>query len=74
MSLKDLYIRAKRQPKPATPAISFIREVSAVTKKSEITVRKWLGGEAVPDELTQKTLAEHFGTTPEELFPVTDKA
>lgn len=68
MTLKDLYDQAKSQPKPETPAVAFVREVAAVTKKSELTVRRWLTG-VEPDALTQEVLAAHFGTTPDQLFP-----
>lgn len=68
MTLKELYINAKRQPKPDTPAAAFIREVANVTKKSEVAVRRWLAGECLPDPLTQDVLARHFNTTPEKLF------
>lgn len=69
MTLKELYNRAKVQPKPETPATVFIREVADVTKKSEVAVRRWISGEVVPDALTQEVLARHFDTTPAELFP-----
>ncbi len=69
MTFKELYANAKRQPKPDTPANAFVREIAEVTKKSEVAVRKWLYGDATPDALTQATLASHFNTTPEELFP-----
>ena len=72
MTLKELYNRAKEQPKPDTPANAFIREVAAVTKKSEIAVRRWLADgttSCVPDALTQEVLANHFNTTASELFP-----
>lgn len=72
MTLKELYNRAKEQPKPDTPANAFIREVAAVTKKSEIAVRRWLSNSdssAEPDLLAKEVLARHFGTTIEELFP-----
>lgn len=68
MTLKELYLEARKKP---TPAVAFIKEVMAVTHKSEISVRRWLSGEVMPDELTCAVLAQHFGCTPEELF---DKA
>lgn len=77
MTLKELYENARRKPKPPTPAVAFVREMAQVTKKSEIAVRRWLGegsNACVPDALTQQVLADHFGTTPEELFPPTDAA
>lgn len=70
MTLKELYAKAKEQPKPDTPALAFVREIAAVTKKSEIAVRRWLSDSSVePDLLTKEVLARHFGTTIEELFP-----
>lgn len=69
MTLTERYEQAKRQNKPLAPATAFVLEVANVTKKSEIAVRRWLGGQAIPDALTKEVLAKHFGTTPEELFP-----
>lgn len=70
MTLKELYAKAKEQPKPDTPANAFIKEVASVTKKSEIAVRRWLSeGGVEPDALTKDVLARHFGTTTQELFP-----
>ncbi|MDE6276858.1 MAG: hypothetical protein K2M06_02000 [Muribaculaceae bacterium] len=69
MTLLELYQQAKQQTRPVAPATAFVREVCEVTKKSEIAVRRWLSGDSEPDALTQSVLAEHFDTTPEELFP-----
>lgn len=66
MTLKELYLKRKEQP---VPGIAFIREVAAVTKKNEASVYRWISGAVVPDALTQKVLADHFKTTPENLFP-----
>lgn len=66
MTLNELYEQAKRQK---TPAVAFIQEVAGITKKSEIAVRRWIGGQTTPDALTQQVLADHFKTTPHELFP-----
>ena len=71
MTLKQMYDNAKKT-KAITPAAKFVAEVAEVTKKSEISVRRWLSeGESagVPDALTQEVLAKHFNTTPQELFP-----
>lgn len=67
MSLKELYEQARKNP---TPGVAFIQEVMSVTKKSEITVRRWISGEVVPDALTRTVLAQHFNCRPEELFSV----
>lgn len=66
MTIKELYEEARKSP---TPGLVFIREVMTVTQKTEITVRRWISGEVVPDALTRSVLARHFNTTPEELFP-----
>lgn len=69
MTLKELYASAKLQPKPETPAVSFVKEVASVTKKSEIAVRRWISGEVIPDALTRSVLAKHFNCNPDDLFP-----
>ena len=69
MTLLERYQHAKKQTRPVAPATAFIREVADVTKKSEIAVRRWLSGESEPDELAKSVLAQHFNTTPDELFP-----
>lgn len=75
MTLQERYAEAKKArpakaQKVITPAAAFVEMVANVTKKSEIAVRRWLGGQAEPDALTKAVLAEHFNTTPEELFPL----
>ena len=71
MTLQERYAEAKKVRQVKTPAAAFVEMVANVTKKSEIAVRRWLGGQAEPDALTKAVLAEHFNTTPEELFPNT---
>lgn len=66
MTIKELYAQAKMS---ATPAQVFVTELANITKKSEITVRRWLSGETVPDTLTRSIIAKHFNSTEEELFP-----
>lgn len=70
MTLTERYEKAKTQVRPVAPATAFLREVAQVTKKSELAVRRWLSGENTPDALTQEVLAQHFNTTPDELFPL----
>lgn len=74
MTLLELYQQVKKQNRPVAPATAFVREVAAVTKKSELAVRRWIAGETEPDALTQEVLAKHFGTTPESLFPAREPA
>lgn len=69
MTLAEMYLHAKEMERPVAPATAFIREIASVTKKSEIAVRRWLSGDSEPDALTQQVLANHFSTTPEQLFP-----
>ena len=66
MTLKELYEEARKNP---TPGVAFIREVMDVAQKTEITVRRWISGEVVPDALTRRVLADHFKCQPEDLFP-----
>lgn len=66
MTLREMYDKARKSP---TPAVAFIAEVAEITKKSEITVRRWLSGEVVPDALTRAVLADHFKCKAEDLFP-----
>lgn len=73
MTFKEIYAQIKQQPRPEAPGTVFVREIAAVTKKSELTVRRWLSDTdtaSVPDALTQEVLARHLNTTPEELFPM----
>lgn len=74
MTLKEMYSHAKANRKPQTPGAVFIHEIASVTKKSEMAVRRWLvdgPSSSLPDALTQEILANHFNTTPQELFPTT---
>lgn len=56
----------KNQP---TPLQDFIAEVAKLTHRSEGTVKMWMWGKQVPDDLTKSVLAKHFGTSAEALFP-----
>ena len=64
MTFKQIYLRVKEKP---TPCQDFIREVAEVTRKSECTVRTWLGG-TEPDPLTKKVLSDYFNVPEDELF------
>lgn len=69
MTFIELYEKEKRN-RP-NPAADFIEKVAEVTSKSPLTVKRWVqpSTSVRPDMLTQKVLADYFGTTPEELFP-----
>lgn len=66
MTFLDLYRMEGEKP---TPRQAFIAEVARVTKKAETTVKQWVRGMVVPDELTIDTLAKHFNCDPDSLFP-----
>lgn len=66
LTFKQLYEAAKAQPSPAT---AFVNDVAALTHRTEITVRKWLSGQIVPDMNIQVVLELHFKTPKEVLFP-----
>lgn len=70
MTLTERYEEAKRQPKVApTPAEAFVKEVAAIAKCTDLSVRRWISGKVLPDALTRSVLADHFGCTEQELFP-----
>ena len=62
----ELYNEAKNQP---TPAQKFISDVASITHRSEMTVRMWLAGRQLPDDLAKITIAEKFGVNADSLFP-----
>lgn len=67
-TFKTLYEEEKKKP---TAAQMFISEVAALTKRSEATVRMWLAGQQVPDELAQSIIAERYNVSVDNLFPKT---
>lgn len=67
-TFKTLYEEEKKKP---TAAQIFISEVAALTKRSEATVRMWLAGQQVPDELAQSIIAERYNVSVDSLFPKT---
>ena len=66
-SFKDLYEEEKKKP---TSAQIFVSDVAKLTKRSEATVRMWISGRQVPDELAQNMIAEKFNVDVETLFPL----
>lgn len=62
---KDIVREEKNTPLPSR---RFIKEVSEVTCKSEMTVRGWLSGR-IPAPLEQETIAKHLGIPVHVLFP-----
>lgn len=55
--------------KKPTPAQNFIAEIAALTHRSENTVKMWLCGRQVPDELTQSIIARRYNLNINGLFP-----
>lgn len=67
-TFKALYEEQKKKP---TAAQVFVSEVATMTKRSEATVRMWLSGQQVPDELAQTMIAEKYNVSIDSLFPKT---
>ena len=67
-TFKALYEEQKKKP---TAAQVFVSEVATLTKRSEATVRMWLSGQQVPDELAQTMIAEKYNVSIDSLFPKT---
>ena len=65
-TFKELYDEELRKP---TAAQKFVREVSELTHRSEVTVRMWLSGRQVPDELAQTLIAARYKVDVTSLFP-----
>lgn len=69
-TFRELYIEELNKP---TAAQKFIRDVSELTHRSEVTVRFWLSGRQVPDELAQTIIAKKYNVDVKHLFPISDK-
>lgn len=65
MTFTEYYQSLKYQP---TPAAIFIKEIAALCERAEITVRKWLAGDAMPEPDLQERIAAHLNIPVEELF------
>ena len=65
-TFKELYEEAKKMP---TPAQGFVNEIAELTHRSELTVRMWLSGRQIPDELAQATIAKRYDVSIDSLFP-----
>ncbi len=55
--------------KKPTAAQLFVSRVATLTKRSEVTVRMWISGQQVPDELAKSVIAQEFGADVNSLFP-----
>lgn len=67
MTFGQLYKEMTAAEKPL-PSQRLIKELSELTKKSEMTVRGWACGR-MPAPLEQEIVAKHLGIPVEELFP-----
>lgn len=65
-TFRELYNEELGKP---TAAQKFIKEVSELTHRSEITVRFWISGRQVPDELAQTIIAKKYNVDVKHLFP-----
>ena len=52
-----------------SPKKMWIQRIAKVTHRSEATVRMWLSGRQVPDELIQEIIAKELGVPVVGLFP-----
>lgn len=64
-TFRELYEEAKQKP---TPAQVFVSEIAELTHRSELTVRMWLSGQQIPDELVQAVIAQKFDVCADTLF------
>ena len=64
-TFKQLY-EAEKSKK--TPAQQFIADVAKLTHKTETTVKMWIMGRQVPDELTQSIIAQQYDVDATTLF------
>lgn len=69
-SFSELYVEAAKAPSPLQ---SLTQEITTLTKKSQITVRRWGAGTAYPSPLEQEAIAKHLGIPVHVLFPPRDK-
>ncbi len=51
---------------------AFVTRLATVAHKSEFTVKMWLCGRQIPDELTRIAVAKELGVSAEGLFPEVD--
>lgn len=65
-TFKNLYEDEKKKP---TAAQLFVSRVATLTKRSKTTVRMWISGQQVPDELAKSVIAQEFGADINSLFP-----
>ena len=70
MTLKQIYEDKKNEPSPAQV---FITRLAKATCRKETTVRQWLSGIQVPNDLVKKRIAVELAVPEDDLFPLEDK-
>lgn len=70
ITLKEMYEELKMKPSPGQ---QFIRELAALTNRSELTVRLWLGGHHEPEPLVAQVIAKAYDLDPDYLFSKSGK-
>ena len=60
--------RASDRPE-VSPKLDFVRRIAKATRRSEITVRQWIGGNRNPDPLVKEIIAKELKTPVNVLFP-----
>ncbi len=53
---------------PIAPKSAFVKEIAALVKVHETTVRCWIAGTQKPDALKTSIIAKHLGVPENELF------
>ena len=71
MAKKSFLMLYEEQKKKPTAAQLFVQRVAEITHRKEQTVRMWLSGQQIPDELVQGVIAREFGVSASDLFPKT---
>lgn len=66
MNLREYYQSVKNQP---SPAADFVAKIASLCNRKEITVRKWLAGDAVPPAHLQEKISRYLDIPVKELFP-----
>ena len=69
MTFREIYESQDGRSTVKTPKQEFLDRICSITMKSQSTVRCWLAGAFVPDELTRSVLSKELGVPSEFLFP-----
>lgn len=66
ISLAELY---KEKQSELSPAQKFVKELAAITQRSELTVRLWISGKHEPEPLVKRIIADSYDLDVNCLFP-----